>query len=41
MATWRFVQAADLHLDSPFVDLPAEDPALGRLLRVATFRARS
>jgi len=39
MATWRFVHAADLHLDSPFVGLKNYQEKLARDLMAATFTA--
>jgi DNA repair exonuclease SbcCD nuclease subunit len=39
MATWRFVHAADLHLDSPFVGLKNFQEKLARNLISATFTA--
>ena len=39
MATWRFVHAADLHLDSPFVGLKDSHQELARDLLAATFTA--
>jgi len=39
MATWRFVHAADLHLDSPFVGLKTYREKLARDLMAATFTA--
>jgi len=35
----KFVHAADLHLDSPFVGLSEVDPEMRQLLREATFKA--
>ncbi len=37
MSRWRFVHAADLHLDSPFVGLQDLQPDLARELTEATF----
>src|SRR4030065_667281 len=37
MPRWRFVHAADLHLDSPFVGLQEVQPDLARELLEATF----
>jgi exonuclease SbcD len=37
MSRWRFVHAADLHLDSPFVGLRDLQPELARELTEATF----
>jgi exonuclease SbcD len=37
MARWRFVHAADLHLDSPFVGLAQVHPQLREALVAATF----
>jgi exonuclease SbcD len=37
MARWRFVHAADLHLDSPFVGLAQVHPQLREALVLATF----
>ncbi len=39
MATWRFVHAADLHLDSPFVGLKNYQEKLAQDLLEATFTA--
>jgi DNA repair exonuclease SbcCD nuclease subunit len=39
MTRWRFVHAADLHLDSPFVGLGEVQPELARQLTEATFAA--
>lgn len=39
MATWRFVHAADLHLDSPFVGLRNYQEKLAQDLLAATFTA--
>jgi DNA repair exonuclease SbcCD nuclease subunit len=39
MATWRFVHAADLHLDSPFVGLKSYQEKLAQDLLEATFTA--
>ena len=36
--SFRFVHAADLHLDSPFKGIGSVDPALGKTLQQATFR---
>ena len=39
MRTFRFIHAADLHLDSPFRGLAETSPRLGSTLRSATFQA--
>jgi DNA repair protein SbcD/Mre11 len=39
MARFCFVQAADLHLDTPFACARAESPTIAETLREATFRA--
>ena len=39
MTTWRFVHAADLHLDSPFVGLRNYREKLAQDLLAATFTA--
>ena len=39
MPTYRFVHAADLHLDSPFKGLKRVAPEIGEVLRKSTFEA--
>jgi hypothetical protein len=39
MPTYRFVHAADLHLDSPFKGLKRVAPEIGEILRKSTFEA--
>ena len=39
MPRFRFVHAADLHLDTPFVGARAETPLIADVLREATFKA--
>ena len=39
MSTYRFVHAADLHLDSPFKGLKRVAPRIGEILRKSTFDA--
>ncbi|MFO8031876.1 MAG: metallophosphoesterase, partial [Desulfohalobiaceae bacterium] len=39
MASFRFVHAADLHLDAPFQGLSQMSSELGQRLRQATFQA--
>ena len=39
MANYRFIHAADLHLDSQFGVLSAEFPELAQILRTSTFEA--
>ena len=39
MANYRFIHAADLHLDSQFGVLSAEFPELAQIFRTSTFEA--
>jgi len=39
VSTYRFVHAADLHLDSPFKGLKRVAPRIGEILRKSTFDA--
>ena len=39
MSSFSFIHVSDLHLDSPFSTLQAQNPDLARIMRLATFEA--